>query len=143
MEQISVGDDAPTFQAVIFDFDGLLMDTETTLLQSWQYEWQQWGLTLSAAGFFAQHGGNIDQQRYDHLAQAVGPGYDRELSDLRRTRYRQHLHQTLPLRPGISDWIRSLIRCVAPRISNTVRCVFGFVRVETGAFISGYTAFCL
>jgi putative hydrolase of the HAD superfamily len=25
--------------ALIFDFDGLLMDTESTMLASWQYEW--------------------------------------------------------------------------------------------------------
>jgi len=31
---------------VIFDFDGLLMDTESTSLASWRYEWSQWGLSL-------------------------------------------------------------------------------------------------
>lgn len=29
---------------VIFDFDGLLRDTESTFLRSWQFERQQWGL---------------------------------------------------------------------------------------------------
>lgn len=90
---------------MIFDFDGLLMDTETTLLQSWQYEWEQWGLSLSVDGFFAQHGGNINAERYEALARAVGASFDRELSDRRRTRYRERLHRDLRLRPGISDWL--------------------------------------
>lgn len=92
-------------QAVIFDFDGLLMDTETTLLQSWQYEWQQWGLTLSTVGFFADHGGNTNADRYQKLAQAVGADYDQDASDQRRNRYRRQLHQALPLRAGIRDWL--------------------------------------
>jgi beta-phosphoglucomutase-like phosphatase (HAD superfamily) len=36
-------------RAIIFDFDGLLMDTESTSFLSWQYEWSQWGLTLQVA----------------------------------------------------------------------------------------------
>lgn len=43
----------PVVRAMVFDFDGLLMDTETTMLRSWQHEWSQWGLTLDAGGFFA------------------------------------------------------------------------------------------
>ena len=38
-------------RAIIFDFDGLLMDTESTSFLSWQYEWSQWGLTLQVADF--------------------------------------------------------------------------------------------
>ena len=29
--------------AIVFDFDGLLMDTETTLLECWQSEWRHHG----------------------------------------------------------------------------------------------------
>ncbi|WP_327039610.1 hypothetical protein [Micromonospora maris] len=33
-----------TVKALIFDFDALLMDTETTLLESWRGEWRRHGL---------------------------------------------------------------------------------------------------
>lgn len=91
-------------KALIFDFDGLLMDTETTLLESWRYEWRQHGLELDVRGFFADHGGDITEQRYAELASAVGPGYDQVVSHARRTAYRERLHQELGPAPGIRAW---------------------------------------
>ena len=92
-------------EAVIFDFDGLLMDTETTLLHSWQYEWQQWGLQLDPSTFFAEHGGDVNAERTALLAAAVGASYDHELSRRRRVRHRAELHDVLDLNDGIRAWI--------------------------------------
>lgn len=84
-------------EAIVFDFDGLLMDTESTSLASWRYEWSQWGLTLAEDNFFADHGGDITEQRYGELAAAVGSGYDRRLSHARRVAYRDLRHRDLGL----------------------------------------------
>lgn len=92
--------------AVIFDFDGLLMDTESTSLRSWQFEWQQWGLELDATTFFVNHGGDITEDRYAQLASAVGERFDRGLSHQRRTRYRDELHESLELAKGIRIWLQ-------------------------------------
>lgn len=92
-------------EAIVFDFDGLLMDTETTLLECWQYEWRQHGLELDQTTFFADHGGDITAERYRQLAAAVGPGYDYESSHARRTAYRQQLHDELGLCDGIEAWL--------------------------------------
>lgn len=91
--------------AVVFDFDGLMMDTESTLLRSWQYEWQQWGLVLDTADFFGDHGGDLNSLRMSTLERAVGEGFDPHLSHRRRTVFRDELHASLPLLPGISEWI--------------------------------------
>ena len=39
----------PHVRAVVFDFDGLLMDTESTNIASWEGEWAEWGLALADA----------------------------------------------------------------------------------------------
>lgn len=91
--------------AVVFDFDELLMDTESTLLASWEFEWQQWGLTLDRESFFVGHGGDVTADRYADLGRAVGPRFDRDVSDARRVAYRELLHDRLKLAEGIEDWI--------------------------------------
>jgi HAD superfamily hydrolase (TIGR01509 family) len=92
-------------RAIVFDFDGLLMDTESTSFLSWQYEWSQWGLTLHAADFFVNHGGDVTEDRYAMLTAAVGPRFDRTLSHRRRVAYREKLHEELDLADGLRGWL--------------------------------------
>jgi putative hydrolase of the HAD superfamily len=92
-------------EALIFDFDGLLMGTETSSLTSWQYEWRQHGLELDVRTFFADHGGDITQERYARLAAAVGPAYAQAASHTRRLAYRDELNAGLGLLPGIASWL--------------------------------------
>lgn len=92
-------------QAVIFDFDGLLVDTEGTMLASWQFEWRQHGLELDTTTFFADHGGDVTGERYADLARAVGAGYDRQASHERRVAFRDGLNAELGLLPGIARWL--------------------------------------
>ena len=60
--------------ALVFDFDGLLVDTETASLRVWQHLWRRHGLELDVSTFFAPHGGDVIAERYAVLAAAVGPG---------------------------------------------------------------------
>ena len=92
--------------AVVFDFDGLLMDTESVMLTSWQYEWRQHGLELDLRTFWVNHGGDVTEDRYLRLAAAVGPSYDRDASHARRVAHRDELIGRLGLRPGIEAWLR-------------------------------------
>lgn len=92
-------------RAIVFDFDGLLMDTESTMLRSWQWEWEQWGLTLDTGSFFANHGGDVTEERCAALAAAAGPGFDLAASQQRRRAYRDKLHEDLDLAPGMREWL--------------------------------------
>ncbi|MGH7870480.1 MAG: HAD family hydrolase, partial [Candidatus Dormibacteraceae bacterium] len=99
-------DTAPMgIEAVVFDFDGLLMDTESSGLASWQYEWRWHGLELNADNYFTDHGGDVTEERYAELAAAVGPDYDRAASHARRVAYRNQLHAELGLAHGIAEWL--------------------------------------
>ena len=92
-------------KGLVFDFDGLVMDTETTLLESWRWEWRRHGLELDAEGFFADHGGDVNEGRYAALAAAVGDGFDREVSHASRQAYRKGLNGALTPAPGIEAWL--------------------------------------
>jgi HAD superfamily hydrolase (TIGR01509 family) len=81
------------------------MDTESTSLASWQWAWRQHGLELDVSGFFADHGGDVNQERYAHLASAVGPAFSLEASHARRVAYREMLHRDLSLSAGIAGWL--------------------------------------
>jgi len=92
-------------RAVVFDFDGLLMDTETTMVENWRTEWAYHGLELDLSEFWPGHGGDITEQRYELLAAAVGAGFDRAESHARRVAHRERLHSELDFRPGIREWV--------------------------------------
>jgi putative hydrolase of the HAD superfamily len=91
--------------ALVFDFDGLLMDTETTSLRVWQRLWRHHGLELDVDTFFARHGGDMIEHRYTALAAAVGDAFDRAAAQALRIQYRNELHAKLPLSPGIEAWL--------------------------------------
>lgn len=91
--------------ALVFDFDGLLMDTETTMVQSWRTEWRFHGLELDLDdGFWPGHGGDTTEDRYARLAARVRD-FDRFASHARRLEHRARLHESLDFRPGIPGWL--------------------------------------
>ena len=91
--------------ALVFDFDGLLMDTETASLRVWQYLWREHGLELDTTTFFAPHGGDVIAERYARLADAVGPSFDQDASHHARLAYRDRVHAALELAAGIARWL--------------------------------------
>lgn len=106
----NAGNERARIAAIVFDFDGLLMDTERCLLASWQHEWRQHGLELDLETFWVNHGGDTSAERYRRLAAAVGSSYDLAASHARRERYRSELLADLGLSPGIGAWLRQAHR---------------------------------
>lgn len=98
-------------EAVVFDFDGLLMDTESTMVESWRAEWNHHGFELDLDDdFWPGHGGDVSDLRYERLASVVGPTFDRAASHARRLDHRDRLHRELDFRPGIRDWFHEARR---------------------------------
>ncbi|MFV2018130.1 HAD family hydrolase [Micromonospora sp. LOL_023] len=92
--------------AVVFDFDGLLMDTESTLVEGWRAAWEFYGLELELdQGFWPGDGGDCTEHRLDRLASMVGPSFDRLACRNRYDAYRRQMHASMDFCPGIWQWL--------------------------------------
>lgn len=89
--------------ALILDFDGTILDTETPIFEEWSEEYQRYGQQLEVS-FWGQAIGThgvVDLAAY--LAELVGDSHDpKALRQGVRRRVRRRL-ATQPLRPGIED----------------------------------------
>ena len=88
-------------KAVLFDFDGTILDTESTVLIAWREEYEHHGLQLDEDAWLSALGG--DQDRYAALAEQVGDSYDLVASQARKRQREFELVAGLVLRDGIDD----------------------------------------
>jgi HAD superfamily hydrolase (TIGR01509 family) len=99
-------------KALIFDFDGLMIDTETPEVQFWQ-------------DLFARHGQEFPLDEWVHsvvgsslanldpvtrLEQLTGLQIDRQAVDEQRQRTREGWQSVLPLLPGVADTLEAARR---------------------------------
>jgi HAD superfamily hydrolase (TIGR01509 family) len=89
--------------ALIFDFDGLLVDTETPGLVSWQQIYATFGQTLSLDLWKGALGTNHGFNALEHLATLYGQPFDREEVLRRRQELKHRLSAEQPLLPGVQS----------------------------------------
>jgi len=97
--------------ALIFDFDGLLVDTETPAFESWKPIYAEFGQTLSFELWKDSLGTSHGFDPLAHLAAIAGRPIDREALRARRLAYKHELAAQQPLLPGakaILDEARAL-----------------------------------
>jgi HAD superfamily hydrolase (TIGR01509 family) len=91
-------------KAIVFDFDGLMVDTETSAYDSWQEIYQEHGCTLAVEVWAAVIGGSSSEfDACAHLTELSGVAFDHE--ELKQRRYQRKLELVAnePLLPGIAD----------------------------------------
>lgn len=95
-------------QALIFDFDGTILDTEMPDYESWQEIFQAHGATLDLDLWSTCVGGAADTfDPYAILETHTGRIVDRQrIREMRRARFRE-LVATQPIRPGVLSWLES------------------------------------
>ena len=93
-------------QAVIFDFDGLILDTEAPEFQVWQEIYRSYGCELPLSTWAAAIGTSLDVfDAHTHLETQLGRLLDREpIRELRRQRC-AGLLKAQPILPGVEDYI--------------------------------------
>jgi len=93
---------APRVRAVIFDFDGLILDTETPIYEAWREAYAERGLELPLSAWERTLGSHGAFDPFAHLELLAGRTFDRDaLLEQVRERNR-HACDSQPLLPGVA-----------------------------------------
>ena len=92
--------------ALIFDFDGVVIDTETPDYTTWQRTYRSYGVELDRSLWQRVIGGKaLDFDVYKHMEELSGVQIDWEDVGQRRRELFLELVEASPLLPGIADYI--------------------------------------
>lgn len=95
-----------TIKALIFDFDGLILDTETALLRSWEEIYADYGISVSLPEWASLLGSSTDPAgAYEIIEKHIGAPIDREAIRARRTQRELELLKSEEVMPGVLDLI--------------------------------------
>lgn len=92
-----------TVQALIFDFDGLIVDTEGPAYESWRAIYRQHGVDLDLAVWQADIGTVDAFDPVSHLQTLVGRSLDRAEILAQRQALKEELCADLPVLPGVIE----------------------------------------
>jgi HAD superfamily hydrolase (TIGR01509 family) len=93
-------------KALIFDFDGLILDTEGPDYQAWQETYESFGCTLPLTEWAAEIGTFGVFDPYDYLARQLGRAIDRAAVGARRRARCAELIEQQAILPGVEDYLR-------------------------------------
>ena len=93
-------------QALILDFDGLILDTETAHFQAWTEAYASYGLTLPLERWVLCVGTDWNAfNPYVDIEQKAGPSFDRAAFQARKAGRADELIVRLAPRPGIVEML--------------------------------------
>jgi len=98
-------------RAIIFDFDGLILETESPTYQSWQEVYQSYGYSLPFSTWSSMVG--TTQSDFDPLREVqklVKDSVDWEAVETRRKVSENALIEAQPILPGVEDYLRDARR---------------------------------
>jgi len=98
-------------RALIFDFDGLILDTESAVYRSWQELYQAYGGHLDFS-FWANIVGTVSNEGdyFDALEAQIGRPLERQSLGLKRYQRELELIASQPLQPGVEKYLQDARR---------------------------------
>lgn len=92
-------------QAIIFDFDGVIIDTMTTLVTSWQEEYVSHQVPFDAESLRVCIGMAKGIDKYEWLSSRANGQFDEAVCRDRRRSRESELVEALPLLDGVLEWL--------------------------------------
>ena len=97
-----------TIRGLVFDFDGLILDTETPLYRSWIAIYAEVGLEVSASTWAGLLGAAADPpEAYDLLERHLGHPIDRDALHRRRMTHEMELLRYESILPGVLETLEA------------------------------------
>ena len=95
-------------KAIVFDFDGLILDTETPEFDTWQEVFESYGVRLERRTWDLSIGRDSkDFDIYKHLTDLTGQHIEQEVVRPKmRGRYLERIDEN-PILPGVEDYLAS------------------------------------
>ncbi len=95
-------------RAVLWDMDGVLVDTGEFHFQAWSQTLAEYGVNLDRAAFRTTFGWNNGRILPYVLGHEPTPEQSVEIADLKEQRFRQAIRGQARLLPGVADWLKRL-----------------------------------
>ena len=101
---------AVAIRALLFDFDGLILDTETASRGGWAWLYRRHGHELPEEKWALVVGTTHIWDPMDHLEELVGEPLERETLNEERYAHELSMIEAEELRPGIADYLEAAER---------------------------------
>jgi HAD superfamily hydrolase (TIGR01509 family) len=92
-------------RALVFDFDGLILETETPAYQSWAEIYREHGHDIPLDLWHAYIGSDAGFDPAGHLAALVGEGFDLAAAQARRDARKSELVAALDVMDGVRQYV--------------------------------------
>ena len=90
---------------MLWDMDGVLMDTGELHYRTWKIALQEYGHAYSHEEFTASFGKNITSTLRTLLGQDADPDYIREIIDRKEILFRERVVAEVVLLPAVREWL--------------------------------------